>query len=112
MKSRVTGLAAMLLVLSAGCSHSSAGLVQEFKDRHVFFEQFAVARAMVSRNDPSVLPSLLRYLDDIDRHERANAAYVFAGLGRQQGFDVLISILNDLSDRPEVRVESTAAKAS
>ena len=34
---------------------------------------------------------------------RANAALVFAGLGDARGFDVLVSILSDRSDRPDAQ---------
>ena len=52
--------------------------------------------------DTTILKQLEPYLGDVDRHVRGNAAFVFAGLGDDRGFDVIRSILQDRSSqRPE-----------
>jgi hypothetical protein len=73
--------------------------VQQFQNTHEFWMQLNVAREMVTQKDHSVLRSLTKYLQDEDRHQRANAAFVFAGLGDPRGFVVLTSILADRTDR-------------
>jgi HEAT repeat protein len=46
------------------------------------------------------LKQLESYLIDDDRHVRGNAAFVFASLGDDRGFEVIRDILRDRSDRP------------
>ena len=78
-----------------------AALVEQFKSEKVFWRQFEIAREIVNRHDPGVLPALAGWLSHEDRHVRGNAAFVVAGLGDARGFQVITDILNDRSDRPE-----------
>jgi len=78
-------------------------LLERFRASDVFYEQHDIARALIAQHERSVLPELVSYLRVEDRHVRANAALVFAGLGDPRGFDVLVSILNDRSDRADAQ---------
>jgi HEAT repeat protein len=78
-------------------------LLTEFKGSDVFWQQLGVARKIVALHDRSVLPELVGWLSHEDRHERANAAFIFASLGDNRGFEVIRSILTDESDRPEAQ---------
>jgi HEAT repeat protein len=80
---------------------SAAQLVEQFQTNRVFWEQFEIAKNLVSLHDPAVLERLKTYLKDEDRHVRGNAALVFAALGDDRGFEVISSILKDRSDRPD-----------
>jgi HEAT repeat protein len=82
-------------------NHSAAALVEQFKSSKVFFQQFDIAGKIVALHDTSVLPGLVSYLTDEDRHARGNAAFIFAALGDDRGFKVIAAILADRSDRPE-----------
>jgi HEAT repeat protein len=78
-----------------------AELVEQFKTTHdVFWKQFEVAKKLVTLHESSFLQELEPYLKDDDRHVRGNAAFVFAGLGNDRGFEVIKAILEDRSDRP------------
>jgi HEAT repeat protein len=76
-------------------------LLDQFQNTPVFWEQFEIAQRIVALRDPSVLPRLASWLNREDRHQRGNAAFIFASLGDERGFDVIRSILNDRSWRPE-----------
>jgi HEAT repeat protein len=82
---------------------TSSRLIAEFKNTHVFWEQFDIAKEIVALHDQRVLPELVESLNDEDRHARGNAAFVFAGLGDPRGFAVISSILTDRSDRLEAQ---------
>jgi HEAT repeat protein len=69
----------------------------------VFWRQFEVAKAIVAANDISVLPKLQSWLTHEDRHLRGNAAFIYAGLGDPRGFDVIVAILGDRSERPQAQ---------
>lgn len=43
------------------------------------------------------------WLSHQDRHLRGNAAFIFGALGDPHGFDVIVAILNDRSERPEAQ---------
>src|SRR5215472_12628599 len=75
-------------------------LVGQFDREAVFWRQFEVAKAIVSAHDVNVLPKLDSWLIQEDRHLRGNAAFIFARLGDPRGFDVIVAILNDRSERP------------
>ena len=76
-------------------SLSAAELFEQFKSSQFFFEQFVVAEKIVRLHDKSVLRLMEPVLRDEDRHVRGNAAFVFAGLGDDRGFEVIRSILED-----------------
>lgn len=86
---------------AADRSLSTASLVEQFKSEKVFWRQFTIAKEIVDRRDPSVLPSLVTWLSHEDRHIRGNAAFIFGGLGDPRGFQVITEILADRSNRPE-----------
>jgi hypothetical protein len=77
-------------------------LVNDFKNCPVFWQQFEIGKKIVALLDTNVLQSsiLIDCLTNEDRHARANAAYVFAALGDERGFDTLQKILTDRSPRP------------
>lgn len=81
--------------------YSAAGLVEQFKSTKAFWEQLEVAKKIVMLHDTSVLHQLEAQLSDEDRHARGNAAFIFASLGDDRGFEVIKAIPNDRSDRPE-----------
>jgi HEAT repeat protein len=76
-------------------------LVRQFESEAIFWRQFEVAQAIVATRDPSVLPKLESWLTHQDRHLRGNAAFIFAGLGNPRGFEVMVTILGDRSERRE-----------
>ena len=76
-------------------------LIEEFKETKVFWQQLEVAKQIVALHDTSLLQELTPWLNHEDRHLRGNAAFIFAGLGDERGFDVIVAILTDYSDRPE-----------
>ncbi len=80
---------------------SLAELVRQFESTPVFWQQFKIAEAIVAAGDASVLPRLEPWLAHQDRHLRGNAAFVFGRLGDRRGFDVIVDILRDRSERPE-----------
>ena len=94
-------LLATPVLMSGQRSVPVAELVQQFKTTRVFWEQFEVAEKLVKIRDVAVLPQLEPCLKDEDRHVRGNAAFVFAALGNDRGFEVIVGILKDRSDRPE-----------
>lgn len=80
---------------------SSEELVRKFQNSQSFYEQFEVGEKIVRLRDKSVLKQLEPCLVNADRHVRGNAAFVFASLGDERGFDTILSILQDrLSERP------------
>jgi HEAT repeat protein len=81
-------------------------LVKEFETTKEFWRQFEVAKKLVARGDKSALPALESRLSNEDRHARCVAAFVFAGLGNDRGLEVIIAVLNDMSDRPDTGVVS------
>lgn len=83
-------------------SHSASDLISLFqKTTHQSWQQFNVARQIVALKNSTVLPQLSAYLNDQDRHTRADAAFIFGALGDTRGLDVLLTILHDQSNRPE-----------
>jgi HEAT repeat protein len=90
----------------AQTEQSVDNLVKEFETTKEFWRQFEVAKKLVARGDKSVLPALESWLSNEDRHERCVAAYVFAGLGNDRGLEVIIAVLNDMSDRQDTGVVS------
>jgi HEAT repeat protein len=80
---------------------SAAALIEQFKSSHSFWEQFEVAEKLVKLGDKPSLTKLEPYLTDGDRHVRGNAALVFAALGDDRGFEAILGILTDRSNRPE-----------
>ncbi len=78
---------------------SLAELVRQFEHPEFFWAQIEVAKKIAAFHDATILPKLEPWLRHNDRHLRANAGYLFAALGDRRGFDVIVAILNDRSDR-------------
>ena len=78
---------------------NAARLVKAFQAVGTFYNQFGIAKEIVALHDSSVLPQLEPYLKDEDRLVRGNAAFIFAALGDDRGFDVICDILKDRSSR-------------
>jgi HEAT repeat protein len=97
----------LVLLFAAPCVNrgqqrpSLAELLQRFESTTVFWQQIEVAKEIVAANDISVLPKLQAWLTHEDRHLRGNAAFIYARLGEPRGFDEIVAILRDRSERPE-----------
>jgi HEAT repeats len=78
---------------------SSVQMVDEFKNSSVFWQQFEMASNIVALGNTNVLQELTSCLTNDDRHVRGNAAFIFAGLGDDRGFEVIREILTDRSER-------------
>jgi HEAT repeat protein len=88
---------------TAGLSTPSASeLVKQFKSETFFWKQFEVAKEIVALGNKSVLPELGPYLSDEDMHARGNAAFIFAALGDDRGFEILKAILEDRSSKRKI----------
>jgi HEAT repeat protein len=83
-------------------NQSAAPLLRDFKNCQVFWKQFKIAEKIVALHDTNVLqsPILTDGLTNEDRHARGNAAFIFAALGDERGFETLRTILTDRSPRP------------
>ena len=90
-------------------SGSAAELVEQFKRETVFWKQSEVAKKIVALRDKSVLPALEPWLSNEDRSLRGNAAYVFAKLGDDRGFQVIKAILADRWPRPTQAIRDDAS---
>jgi len=86
---------------AAQTGDSGARLVERFKQSKPFFAQIEVARQIISLGNADLLEDLKDMLSSEDRHARANAAFVFAGLGDIRGLETVANILQDRSYRPE-----------
>jgi len=93
-------------LVEAQTGQSVDNLVKEFETAEFFWRRFEVAKKIVARGDKSALPALESWLSNEDRHERCVAAFVFAGLGNGRGLEVIIAVLNDMSDRSDTGVVS------
>ncbi len=103
------------LVLGQTAQHpskSARDLVKQFKRTAGMGKQFDVAEKIVTLRDHSVLQDLQPWLSDEDIYSRSNAAFIFASLGDDRGFQIIKTILeghsgyviNDLSN-PDPRLQ-------
>jgi len=83
-------------------NESASGLLEQFESTTVFWEQFEVAKKIVALHDKSVLPRLEPLLRSEDMRRRGNAAFIFARLGDDRGFQVIQAILQDRSPKRAV----------
>jgi len=83
-------------------SESVGGLLEQFENTTVFWKQFDVAKKIVALHDKSVLPHLESWLHYEDMRRRGNAAFIFASLGDDRGFQVIKAILEDRSAKRAV----------
>jgi HEAT repeat protein len=88
-------------VAAGQTDHSGPNLVEAFKHSKPFYKQMEIGKQIVALGDPSLLQNLKDMLAAEDRHVRANAAFVFAGLGDIQGLEIIAHILEDRSYRAE-----------
>lgn len=93
-------------------SGSASGLVEQFENTTVFWQQFVVAKKIVALHDKSVLSHLEPWLRCEDMRRRGNAAFVFASLGDDQGFQVIRAILEDRSTKRTVFEVDSAGQPS
>jgi HEAT repeat protein len=85
-------------------NQQAADLVNQFKAETEFWKQFEIGKRIVALHDPAVLTDLSDSLSQDDRHIRANAAFIFAALQDERGFNVITAILADQSDRPRGQI--------
>src|SRR5580704_1130343 len=83
-------------------SESASVLVEQFNSTTIFWKQFEVAENIVALHDKSVLQDLEPWLSNEDMLRRGNAAFIFASLGDDRGFQVIKAILEDRSSRRAV----------
>jgi HEAT repeat protein len=83
-------------------SESASDLLERFKRTTFFVEQLEVAKKIVALHDKSVLQDLEPWLSHEDRRRRGNAAFIFASLGDDRGFQLIKSILEDRSTKRAV----------
>ena len=79
---------------------SARSLVEQFESTTIF--QFDVAKKIVALHDKGVLQLLEPWLGNEDMHRRGNAAFIFASLGDDRGFQVITAILEDRSAKRAV----------
>jgi HEAT repeat protein len=92
-------LLASIGFLSTLFAQTASNLVEQFEDTTVFWQQFEVGKKIVALHDKSVLPRLEPWLRCDDMRRRSNAAFVFARLGDDRGFQVIKAILEDHSSK-------------
>ena len=87
---------------------TASDLVEQFENTTVFWKQFEVAKKIAALEDNTVLPRLEVWLSCEDMHLRGNAAFVFAKLGDDRGFQVIKTILENRSPKRAVfRLDDT-----
>jgi hypothetical protein len=92
-----------------GCERTN-DLVEQFKVITTFWKQFEVAQQIVALHDNRVLQELEPWLRNEDMHQRGNAAFIFASLGDDRGFQVIKAILEDRSPQRAVfRTDDTGS---
>ena len=93
-------------------NESGSDLVEQFETTKVFWKQFEVAKKIVALHDTSVLTHLQPWLKNEDMHCRGNAAFIFARLGDDRGFQVIKGILEDRSIKRAVFERDDAGRPS
>jgi HEAT repeats len=103
------GLLASICIPPITLPQTLSGLAEQFESTTVFWQQFEVAKKIAALHDKSVLPRLKPWLRCEDMHRRGNAAFVFARLGDDRGFQVIHAILEDRSPKRAVfEIDDTA----
>jgi HEAT repeat protein len=74
-------------------------LLDQFRATTVFWQQLVIAKEIVRAGDVGVLKELESSLNLDDRHLRGNAAFIFASLGDERGFETIRGMLTDRSYR-------------
>jgi HEAT repeats len=83
-------------------SERTSEIVEQFKTTTTFWKQFEVAKRVVTLHDKNVLQELEPWLSNEDMHLRGNAAFIFASLGDDRGFQVIKAILENRSPKRAV----------
>ena len=90
-------------------SERTSELVEQFKTTTTFWKQFEVAKQIVALHDKSVLQALEPWLSNEDMQLRGNAAFIFASLGDDRGFQVIKAILENRSPSVQCPCSTTQA---
>ncbi len=99
-----TSLATVCL-LSTLCGQTSRYPIESAS---ALVEQFESTKKIVVLHDKSVLQPLESWLGNEDMHRRGNAAFIFASLGDDRGFQVIKALLEDRSAKRAVfEIDST-----
>jgi len=93
---------ASISFLSTLFAQTASGLLEQFENATEFWEQFDLAKKIVALHDGSVLLRLEPSMRSEDMHRRGNAAFVFARLGDDRGFQIIKAILEDRSPKRAV----------
>lgn len=83
-------------------SEHTNNLVERFKITMTSWKQFEVAKQIVALQDKSVLQVLAPWLNNDDMHQRGNAAFIFASMGDDRGFQTIRAILENRSPKRAV----------
>jgi HEAT repeats/PBS lyase HEAT-like repeat len=97
-------------VTAAGSANQ---LARQFECEPVFWKQFEIGKKIVALHNKSVLPELYPLLypqkvspippSEDDQLTRENAAFIFASLGDDHGFQVIKEVVEDRSNQLQVR---------
>jgi HEAT repeat protein len=93
-------------------SERTSQLVKQFKTTTTFWKQFEVAKQIVALHDKSVLQELEPWLSNEDMQLRGNAAFIFASLGDDRGFQIIKAILENRSPKRAVSMFNDAGRLS
>jgi HEAT repeat protein len=93
-------------------SESPNALVEQFENTTAFWKQFEVAKNIVALHDKSVLQNLEPWLSNEDMRLRGNAAFIFASLGDDRGFQAIRAILDDRSTKRAVFETDSTGRSS
>ena len=78
---------------------SARELLDRFKAEKVFWRQLEIGKALATANDRGAIAELEAWLQHDDRHLRGNVAFVLGRLGDPRGFETIVAILADRSQR-------------
>jgi hypothetical protein len=98
----LVGIMCLLHTVSRQTAKHSSELVEQFKTTTTSWKQFEVAKQIVALQDKSVLQELEPWLSNEDMQLRGNAAFIFASLGDDRGFQVIKAILENRSPKRAV----------
>jgi HEAT repeat protein len=93
-------------------SERTSELIEQFKTTTTFWKQFEVAKQIVALHDKSVLRELEPWLSSEGMRLRGNAAFIFASLGDDRGFQVIKAILENRSPKRAVFMFDDAGRPS
>lgn len=91
---------------------SAKDLIAEFNSATMSWRQLETAEKIVALHDNSVLPELEPWLSNDDMQARGNAAFIFAGLGDDRGFQSIKEILASTDTKRSVHAIDDAGQPS